>query len=181
MTGAYDCARQPPAKQEKQDRRSGEILMQQLADKLYRMSRLAKESPSLDTHWSRILYHDLFSEPADGVASGTDASTDDDPVSPASDSGNHRARGQLAAIAVATNVHRDDADSQSGRSPIAAAVILLGVFIAAYLAVAGLVRVLSGPDTTSVAMRQTGVTGAQSVCSPGERCARVSFLRNSHA
>jgi len=94
----------------------------------------------MDTHWSRILYHDLFSEPADRVARSRDAPT--------------------------------DADFKPGRSPIGAAVILLGVFIATYLAVAGLVRVLSGPDTTSVVMRQTGVMEGNQSADP-ERAALV--------
>lgn len=175
MIGAYDCAHQVAAKQEKQDRRSREIPLQQSADRLYRMSGLAKEIPSLDTHWSRILYHDLFREPADGVARDADASTGDDPVSPASDSGIRRARGQLDAMAMATDVYRDDGDFTPGRSPIAAAVILLGVFIATYLAVAGLVRVLSGPDTTSVAMRQTGVMEGNRSADPE----RASFVLRS--
>lgn len=135
----------------------------------------------MDTHWTRIFYHDLFSEPADAVARDSDALTDDDPAAPASDSVIRRARGQREAMAMAADVRRDDGGSKFGGSPIAAAVILLGVFIATYLAVAGLVRVLSGPDTTSVVMRQTGVTAAQSVCGPGERCVRASFPRNTHA
>ena len=157
MTGSFDYAQSGASvKQEKQDRRSGEIILPQSADRLYRMSGLAKESPSLDTHWSRILYHDLFSERADGVPRDRNALTDD-PVSPVSDSGIRRAHGPLEMIAMPRAVYSDDADFRPGRSPIAAAVILLGVFIATYLAVAGLVRVLSGPDTTSVAMRRTGV------------------------
>jgi hypothetical protein len=42
------------------------------------MSDLTEDSPSLDTHWSRILYHDLFNERAGGAARDQDALIDDD-------------------------------------------------------------------------------------------------------
>jgi hypothetical protein len=42
------------------------------------MSDLTEESSSLHTHWSRILYHDLFRERAGGAARGQDALIGDD-------------------------------------------------------------------------------------------------------
>jgi hypothetical protein len=173
----------PPAsaKQEKQDWRSAEILRLQLPDRLHRMSGLLEGSASLDTHWSRILFHDLFGERGGSVARDPDASTDEDPGSPASDAGIRRGRGQFGAMAMTTDVYRDDADFSPGRSPIAAAVVLLGVFVAAYLAVAGLIRVLSSPDTTSVVMRQTGVNKGNRSAGPERTVSVLRSRGNSHA
>jgi hypothetical protein len=42
------------------------------------MSDLTEERPSLDTHWSRILYHDLFSARAGDATQGQDALIGDD-------------------------------------------------------------------------------------------------------
>ena len=45
----------------------------------------------------------------------------------------------------------DDAGTHRIRSPIAAGAISLGIYIAMYLTVAGVVRVLTSPDAVAVA------------------------------
>ena len=45
----------------------------------------------------------------------------------------------------------DDAGASRIRSPIAAGMTLLGIYIAMYLAVAGVIRVLTSPDAAAAA------------------------------
>jgi hypothetical protein len=52
---------------------------------------------------------------------------------------------------VATKDPSDDAGSQRIRSPIAAGVISLGIYIAMYLTVAGVIRVVTPPDPAPAA------------------------------
>lgn len=87
--------------------------------------------PRIDTHWSRIFYYDLFAadtgdstrRPDDLDSEGTFDATD--------------------------SASRDFA-SRHIRSPIQAALILLAIFIAMYLAVAGVMYVLASPDAAAV-------------------------------
>ena len=54
-------------------------------------------------------------------------------------------------IFVTTKDASDDAGTPRTRSPIAAGMTLLGIYIAMYLAVAGVIRVLTSPDAAPVA------------------------------
>lgn len=145
------------------------------------MSGLPEESPSVETHWSRILYHDLFSDRATGAARDRDALTGEERVLLISDHVIRRDGGQVDVIASAAGRPRDDANSRPGRSPIAAAAMLLGVFIAGYLAVAGLVRALSTPGTTSVVMRQIGATEGNRLADHERAAFVINSRGNSHA
>jgi hypothetical protein len=87
--------------------------------------------PRIDTHWSRIFYYDLFAaDTGDSTRRPDDLESKEtfDATDPAS---------------------RDFA-SRHIRSPIQAAVILLAIFIAMYLAVAGVMYVLASPDAAAV-------------------------------
>jgi hypothetical protein len=52
---------------------------------------------------------------------------------------------------MATDNTSDDADSRRFRSPIRSGLILLGIYIAMYLAVGGVVHILTSPDAAAVA------------------------------
>jgi hypothetical protein len=54
-------------------------------------------------------------------------------------------------IFMATDDPRDDADGRRFRSPIRSGLILLGIYIAMYLAVGGVVHLLTSPDAAAVA------------------------------
>ncbi len=59
------------------------------------------------------------------------------------------------AIFVATEDTNHGADYPRARSPIKTAAILLGIYIAMYLAVAGMVRVLTSPDALAATVPDT--------------------------
>ena len=88
--------------------------------------------PRIDTHWSRIFYYDLFAaDTGDSTRRPDDLDSEE--------------------TFDATEL-RQVVTSLPGiiRSPIQAALILLAIFIAMYLAVAGVMYVLASPDAAAV-------------------------------
>jgi len=83
----------------------------------------------LETHWTRILHQDLFDAPARAAAQPARKET------------------RMAP----TDTQRHDPDL--ARSPLGSAMILLGIYIAMYLAVAEVVHVLAPADASTVASR----------------------------
>lgn len=93
------------------------------------MMNPSKSSTSpVDTHWSRILYHDLLQP------SSPDAS--EPPAAPPHNE-----------LDVAARVAGSDVGARRARSPIASAVILLGIYVAMYLAVSGITHALANQPT----------------------------------
>ena len=82
----------------------------------------------VDTHWTRILYHDLLQANSPSASQLPTALT-----------------GKEADVAA--RGPSDGAGAHRPRSPIASAVILLGIYVAMYLAVAGIKHALTSPDT----------------------------------
>jgi len=84
----------------------------------------------LDTHWTRILHQDLFDAPARAVARSPE-------------------RKETRMTTRQTQPH----DPELARSPLGSAMILLGIYIAMYLAVAEVVHVLAPAEASPVASR----------------------------
>ena len=107
-------------------------------------------TPPVVTHWSRIFYSNLF-----------DDDPDDEPWLPPSDSNGHRSAREPSELIGAHDtamqrrwiVEKQDFHRETGsdqmQSPIAAAAILLGIYVAMYLAVGGIVHVLTPPDAAA--------------------------------
>lgn len=83
----------------------------------------------IDTDWTRIFYRDLYASHADAHESGERKET------------------------VMKSPHSRDPDRPLGGSPLGAALVLLGIYIAMYLAVAGIVRIAT-PSEAVAAVRQ---------------------------
>jgi hypothetical protein len=66
---------------------------------------------------------------------------------------------------VTTNSAGDDAGIPRIKSPIAAGVVLLGIYIAMYLAVAGVIHVLTSPDAAAVASERSTVPASTATAS----------------
>ena len=107
-------------------------------------------TPPVVTHWSRIFYSNLFDDDAD-----------DEPCLPPSDSNGHRSAREPSDVISAQdiamqrrwivekqNFHRETGSARM-QSPIAAAAILLGIYVAMYLAVGGIIHVLTPPDAAA--------------------------------
>lgn len=96
------------------------------------------------THWSRILYYDLYTGDAGGGAQGSGA---------VNNGGSRQAAPESHGNNTEELVARKDPDHDDWiprfRTPIEAAAILLGIYIAIYLTVAGLVHALGSPDTAA--------------------------------
>jgi hypothetical protein len=105
-------------------------------------------TPPVVTHWSRIFYRDLFD-------------ADDEPCLPPPDSDGHRSGPPQLQLINAHDIairrrwivkkqdFHPETDSDRMQSPIAAAAILLGIYVAMYLAVGGIVRVLAPPEAVA--------------------------------
>jgi hypothetical protein len=109
------------------------------------------------THWSRIFYYDLFSaeaglEPANATEKHAEALPR--PAEPFAVPDGRRKE-------VETSMARKDSDQDDWlprfRTPIEAAVILLGLYIAIYLAIGGIVHVLGSPDAAAAAARNAAI------------------------
>jgi hypothetical protein len=82
----------------------------------------------METHWSRILHHDLF-----------DASAHEQATHPTP---------KEKPLTMKATRHDDPA---LARSPFGSAMILLGIYMTMYLAVAEVVHVLSPADASTIA------------------------------
>jgi len=109
------------------------------------------------THWSRIFYYDLFTgDTGSGapVAPETDRRDSYRPVPDDAAPDLHRENKE-------TFVPRKDPDHDNWiprfRTPIEAAVILLGIYATIYLTVAGIVHVLGSPDATAAVAPDTSI------------------------
>jgi hypothetical protein len=100
----------------------------------------------LDTHWSRILYYDLLTPDTGGGATA--------PV---------RRRKETF---MTTRKSRPRGDRIIESSPLGSAMILLGIYIAMYLAVAEVVHVLTPPDALAAVAREQAVA-AETAIGPG--------------
>lgn len=102
-----------------------------------------------ETHWSRILFHDLFEAPPRA----------------------ERARVVSRQKEIRMNTRQPQQhDPAFGRSPLGSAVILLGIYIAMYLAVAGIVHALSPSESATVHSleMQTLAGSGSSMPAPGD-------------
>ena len=104
----------------------------------------------LVTHWSRIFYYDLFTGDHDASTPNPGETTDDGLPQPSKDCVAHRSHGKYTEIVARRGPNYDDR-TPSSRSPIKAAAVLLGIYIAMYLGVAGLLHILSSPQTADAA------------------------------
>jgi len=88
-----------------------------------------------DTHWTRIFYCDLYAPQAEALT-----------------------RQERKEIVMASR-HSHDTDRPIGGSPLGAAMVLLGIYLAMYVAVAGVVHVLT-PQEAAAADRQPAAAAA---------------------
>jgi hypothetical protein len=82
----------------------------------------ARSQPPLDTHWSRILHHDVFNAEGDGA-------------------GERPGRTPLG--------EQPDTLARIARTPLRATAIALGAYAAMHLAVAGVLHVLHAPESAA--------------------------------
>ena len=104
------------------------------------MSSTETAEQRVDTHWTRILYHDLYAPHAGAAAA------------PAA-----RPRKEIPMASKPSHE-----DRLIGRTPLGAAMVLLGIYIAMYLAVAEAVQVLSPPDAAAAVAREHAPAAADS-------------------
>jgi hypothetical protein len=102
------------------------------------------------THWSRIFYYDLVTGNHDGKTPNPGETTDGGLRQPSKDCVAHHSHGKYAKIVTRKHPSQDDR-TPSSRSPIKAAAVLLGIYIAMYLCVAGLFHILGSPETAAAA------------------------------
>jgi hypothetical protein len=102
------------------------------------------------THWSRIFYQDLFTGGHDGSTPNPGEATDSRLRRPSRDFVAHRSRGEYTGIVARKNPSQDDR-TPSSRSPLKAAAVLLGIYIAMYLCTAGLLHILGSPEIAAAA------------------------------
>jgi hypothetical protein len=102
------------------------------------------------TRWSRIFYYDLVTGDHDGSAPNPGETTDGGLRQPSKVCVAHHSHGVYTGIVARKNPSHDDR-TPSSRSPIKAAAVLLGIYIAMYLCVAGLLHILGSPETAAAA------------------------------
>ena len=81
---------------------------------------------------------------------------------------------------MATREPSDDTDIYRVRSPIRAGLTLLGIYIAMYLAVGGVVRLLTSPDAVAVAP-DSSMTHASATSSRRDRAGDSPSYHNGEA
>ncbi len=145
------------------------------------------------THWSRIFYYDLFTGDRGATATHPDGVTNRS-RQPARDGATRRLHGnQVETLVTPKDTDHDDWVPRF-KTPIEAAAILLGVYIAIYLTVAGIVHVLGSPDATAAAARDawTAAHSAAPIAAPdspqreslseeSERSTDSDVARHDHA
>jgi hypothetical protein len=102
------------------------------------------------THWGRIFYYDLVTGEHDGKTSNPGETTDGGLRRPSEDCVAHHSHGKYTGIVARKTPSHDDR-TPSSRSPIKAAAVLLGIYIATYLCVAGEVHILGSPEAAAAA------------------------------
>src|SRR5262245_51227674 len=100
--------------------------------------------PPVATHWSRIFYFDLFrANPDDAAATPHDAGHGGRPIV-------RTLRRTSHAHPQETFMARNDSQHEFGldrvKSPVVVGVIMLGIYVAMYLSVAAVVRVIAPED-----------------------------------
>ena len=105
----------------------------------------------VETHWSRILYYDLFSSRS-GDSTPDSREFADGYMPAAYGLRTLPSRGKNREIFVATKRSSRDTDLDHVESRIKGTAVLLGIYVAMYLAVWVILRVLTSSDaTTSIA------------------------------
>ena len=102
------------------------------------------------THWSRISYYGLVTGDHDGKTPNPDETTDGGLRQPSMDCVAHHSHGKYMGIVARKKASRYDR-TPSSRSPIKVAAVLLGICIAMYLCVAGLLHILGSPEIAAAA------------------------------
>jgi hypothetical protein len=104
----------------------------------------------LVTHWSRISYYDLFTGDHDGSTPNPGETTDGGLRQPHKDCVAHHSHGKYMGIVVRKQPSHSD-PTPSSKSPIKVAAVLLGIYVAMYLCVAGLIHILGSPELAAAA------------------------------
>ena len=104
----------------------------------------------LVTHWSRIFYCDLVTGDHDGSTPNPGETTGGGLRQPSKDCAAHHSRGKHTELVARKDPNHDD-PTPSSKAPIKAAAVLIGIYIAMYLCVAGLLHILDSPRTAAAA------------------------------
>ena len=102
------------------------------------------------THWSRIFYYDLGTGDHDGSTPNPGETTDGGLRQPSKDCVTHHLHGKYTGIVARKKPSHFDR-TPSSRSRIKAAAVLLGIYIAVCLCVAGEVHILGSPEAAAAA------------------------------
>jgi hypothetical protein len=117
--------------------------------------------PSTDTHWTRILYYDLFTGADDSTVGASElAGATNDFRTPSSRETNRE-------IFVAAKGSSRDVGSRRTRSPFQATVVMLGICVAMYLAVWLALRAMTASDAAAAIVPASSM--AQSVLGGASR------------
>jgi len=108
------------------------------------------------THWSRIFYHDLFTGNTHGNALDSASVGDGERRQTQEFEAPHVHRSNVETIVTRKHPDRDEWIPRF-RTPIEAAVILLGIYVAIYLTVAGIVHAVGSPDAAAAAKPDTSI------------------------